>query len=332
MKLGKLSPEILQEVIFQHIGVRRKEVVLHAQYGEDCAAVDFEQDLAVVTVDPITCADAKSGYLAVHVACNDLAACGAKPIGILTTILLPPELEEKNFVELIEQIDKACKKLEIEVIGGHTEVTDVVRKPLICTTAVGKAENGKLVKSSGAKPNDWIIVTKHVAMEGTAILAYDFEHILSKRFSQDFIESCKKLLEQISVVEEGLIASQLNISAMHDVTEGGLLGALCEVAKASEVGFEVHQEKIPILDQTQAICRYFGINPLKLISSGSMLICTGDPDGLVEKLEKHSIKATVIGRITEEGFYLIDGAHKKIVCEDLTDEIYKVRERFQNVS
>ncbi|AEH50269.1 AIR synthase family protein [Pseudothermotoga thermarum] len=329
MKLGKVSEKLLKEVIFKHTGFRRNEVVLHAEYGEDCAAIDLGQNLAVVTTDPITCADAKSGYLAVHVACNDLAACGAKPVAILTTILLPPELEEKDFVELMEQIDKACKKLQIEVVGGHTEVTDVVRKPLICTTAIGSVEKGRLVKSSNAKPGDWIVVTKHVALEGTAILAYDFEEILSKKFSKDFIENCKKLLEQISVVEEGLIASQLNVSAMHDITEGGLIGALCEVAKASKVGFEVYQEKIPVLYETKAVCEFLDINPLKLISSGSMLICTFEPDKLVETLEKHSIKATVIGKIIEKGFYLVDGVHKRIICEDLTDEIYKVRERFQ---
>ncbi len=330
MKLGKIPREVLERLVFTNLGTIRKEVVLHSQYGEDAAAIDLQENLAVVTVDPITCADAMSGYLSVYVACNDLAACGAKPIAILVAILLPPDAEQDDLSNLMKEIDRACNKLQIEVVGGHTEVTDSVRRPLICTTAIGKVEKQKFVTSSGAKPGDWIVVTKHIGLEGTSILASDFEELLRKKFSEQFIKKAQSFIEHISVVEEGLVASQIGVSAMHDITEGGLIGAIFELAKASKVGFELWEDQVPVLEETKQICEFFNINPLKLISSGSMLICTKNADKLIDALAKKRIKATIIGKILKEGYYVVSKNQVRAISEDLTDEIYEVRKRFAN--
>lgn len=303
MKPGKLPPAILSGKVLSHLGSMRSEVLVHASFGEDATAIDFGDWVCVLSTDPITAATADAAWLAVHVSCNDVAAMGAEPIGVLLTFIIPERYSEDSIESLMKDASRAAGELRIEILGGHTEITPGISEPICTTTAVGKARKDELVTSCGAKPGQAIIMTKKAAIEGTAILARDYGWILSP-LDSGVLERARRFFDYVSVVPEGLIAARTGASAMHDVTEGGVLAALFELAEASGVGMEIDAERIPIAPETQAICHLLGIDPLKLISSGSLLIATQDDQRLLDQLSRNGIEATVIGKTIESGRYL----------------------------
>ena len=328
MKLvvGKIPNAILEKLLFKFSEPQRKEVLTKPGIGEDCAAIDFADDICVITTDPITGADDEVGILGIHIACNDLASSGAEPVGILVTILAPAGTELDTIEKLLNQIKEVSAAMKIDVIGGHTEVTDAVNRMVLSITAIGKAKNDKLINTKGAKPGDSIIFTKYAATEGTAILSWLFEKELNKEFGEEFVNTTKNLISSISVVKEGLLAAQFNVSSMHDVTEGGVLGALWEIGTASGYGFKVNKNKIPILEETRRLCDFLSLDPLKLISSGSMIITTPNGSELLKILHENNIKATEIGCITfEKEFLLIDGEDIVKINSVESDELYKAR-------
>jgi len=331
MKIGKVPPEILAKCVFPFVGKQRQEVLVHSGLGEDCTVIDFGPHVAVASSDPITAADIQSGHLAVFVSCNDIAACGAKPIGILVTLLLPPDADINILKGLMENIHAAASKIGIEVLGGHSEITSSVVKPIICSTAIGIAEKEKYVTSSGAKPGDDVIITKALGLEGSSILASDFEYFLKDKIPASFIHTAKNFINQISVIDEGLIAAGIGASAMHDITEGGILGAAFEVAEASGVGIEIFSEQLPIFEETEAICRAFDINPLGLISSGSMLICTPHGSKVIDALHQRGIPATIVGKIITEGKYLISQGKKTPLKPLERDELIVAIEKIKSL-
>lgn len=331
MKTGKIPPEILKKTVYPFLGTKRNEVLVHSGFGEDCCVIDFGDYVAVASSDPITGADTEGGYLSVFVSCNDVAACGAKPIGVLITLLLPVGSTEDRLHHIMESIDRACREIGIEVLGGHTEITPAVTKPVISATAIGMARKDKLVTSSGARPGDDIIVTKYIGLEGTAILALDFEGFLKERLPEETVKKAQQLVKNISVIEDGLTAGAVGVSAMHDITEGGLLGAVWEITEASGVGAEIYADRIPILPETRAICEVLGIDPLGLISSGSMLICTRKGEEVVRALSEKSIPATIIGSITSEGRYIIKSGQKIPIAPPERDELFRAIEKIKGV-
>ncbi len=239
LEIGKVPNDILEKLLSQFSEVKRKEVLTKPGIGEDCAAIDLADDICVVTTDPITGADDEVGILGIHIACNDLASSGAEPVGILVTILAPVGTQLEDLERLLKQIKEASSAMKIDVIGGHTEVTDAVNRLVLSITAIGKAKKDKLINTCGAKPGDSIIFTKYAATEGTAIISWLFEKELIKEFGEEFVNNSKNLISSISVVKEGLLAAQFNVSSMHDVTEGGVLGALWEIGTASGHGLKI---------------------------------------------------------------------------------------------
>jgi len=326
LEIGKIPNNILEKLLSQFSEVKRGEVLTKPGIGEDCAAIDFSDDICVVTTDPITGADDEVGILGIHIACNDLASSGAEPVGILVTILAPVGTQLEDLENLLKQIKEASSAMKIDVIGGHTEVTDAVNRLVLSITAIGKAKRNKLINTSGAKPGDSIIFTKYAATEGTAIISWLFEKELTKEFGEEFVNTSKNLISSISVVKEGLLAAQFNVSSMHDVTEGGVLGALWEIGTASGHGLKVEKNKIPVLEETRRICDFLSLDPLKLISSGSMIITTPNGSELLKILHDNNVKATEIGCITfEKEFLLIDGENVVKISSAESDELYRAR-------
>ncbi|AEV68093.1 AIR synthase family protein [Acetivibrio clariflavus] len=325
MKIGKIPNSVLKEIVLDKIKGSRKEVLLRPKVGEDCCAVDFENKVCVLSSDPITGAENEIGRLAVHISCNDVASCGAEPLGLIVTILVPPTATQKDLELVMSQISETANSLNVDIIGGHTEVTGAVNRFVIITTAVGYVLKDKLVSTSGAMVGDDIILTKFAGIEGTAIIAHDKESELKDKIEKDVLEKAKSLVKDISVVKEGIIAGRFGVNSMHDVTEGGVLGAVWEVAEASEKGAVIYADKIPVLKETLKICNIYNIDPFRLISSGCMIITCKNGKDLVKELEENGIKATVIGQITE-------GNEKRLVLKDgyidinepLSDELYKV--------
>ena len=326
MRIGKLDNDMLERLVLGKTGVSRKEVIKGAGIGEDCAVLDFGSYDCVLSTDPITASADRIGSLAVHVSCNDIAAHGTEPVAIMLTVLLPPSVTEDEIEEIARQADETAKELGISIIGGHTEITDSVTRPLISAVALGRAQ--KRERFEKPKDGDSIIVTKSLALEGTGILAEKHSDVLRRVMTEQEIEYAKAMLDRVSVVKEGVIAGGLGVSAMHDITEGGVLGAAWEVCSLKGVGAELQMENLPFEDETLTLCAYLGIDPLRLISSGSMLIVIR-PDKekvLITALEEAGIPATAIGLIKPagDGMVLIDRSGERVSIDPPgPDEIYK---------
>jgi len=328
MQIGKLPNEVLRYLILDKIRNTRSEVLVNPAVGEDCSVIDLGQEFCVLSSDPITGTENEIGRIAVHVSCNDIAASGAEPIGLMVTLLIPPDASMDSVEKIMRQLTVTATSAHVDIIGGHTEVTDAVNRFVISVTAVGKTIGKNVIKTSGVKPGDSFILTKTAGIEGTAILAFENQKELAQQFGSQLVIEAKKLIAQISVVKEGRIAAMHGAHAMHDVTEGGVLGAVWEMCDASGCGAEIYKDSIPILDTTKTICNYFNINPLKLISSGCMLIADENGAALVEKLENEGIPAAIIGKATEKkSRLLITETGAVIIPSPKSDELYKAKKR-----
>jgi hydrogenase expression/formation protein HypE len=330
MKVGKLNWDELKELIDSSRGKSREDVRIKSGVGEDCCVIDFGDYECALSTDPITGASENSGRLAVHINCNDVASTGVEPIGIMVTILAPEEAAMEDIKRVMKEIDEESRKLGIEVLGGHTEVTKAVNKMVISCTVIGKSKLGKAVATAGAREGDDIIVTKELCLEGACIIASDYEDVMSGVLSARELDEAKAYMEQISVVPEGLIAGDFGVNSMHDITEGGVLGALWEVANASGKGFIAYRDKMPVAPVAQKICSSFGIDPLRLISSGSMLITCSGGEKLVELLGKKGIKAQIVGKIVDFGGYLVDGGERLEVQPPERDELFVLAEKLND--
>lgn len=326
MKVGKISETILKRSIFKQIRTKRGEVLLGAGVGEDCAALKLEPgEVFVISTDPITGTVKDVGTLAVQVTVNDLASSGAEPVGVMLTVLLPEEITEEDIKEMMSQVEEACAKANIQVMGGHTEVTKAVNQPVISVAGVGKAREGRLISTAGAKAGQDILVTKWIGIEGTSIIAKEKEKELRTRFSADFVDTAKGFDQYLSVLPEAGIAVDFGVSAMHDVTEGGIYGALWELAEASGVGLEIDLKAVPIRQETVEVCEYFGLNPYYLISSGCMLMASDRGHDLARELQKAGISAAVIGKAVEgKARRILNGEEESFLERPKTDELYKI--------
>ena len=326
MKLGKVPETVLKRSVLKQIEHRREEVLVGPAIGEDCSVLAIGADeVIVISSDPITGAIKDIGTLAVHITANDIASDGAEVIGIMLTILLPEETQEQELKEMMKDIEAVCRKLNIEVIGGHTEVTRAVNQPIVTVAGVGKMKRSQIIKTAGAKPGQEIVMTKWVGLEGTAIIAAEKEQELLTKYSASFIDGAKKFIEHISVVPEAMIARTLGVTSMHDVTEGGIFGALWEIGAASKVGLEVDLKKILLKQETVEICEFYDLNPYMLISSGCMLIVTDKGNLLVDSLRTEGIPAAVIGYIKEgNDRIIINEDERRFLEPPKSDELYKV--------
>ncbi|MGQ9459869.1 MAG: AIR synthase family protein [Candidatus Bathyarchaeaceae archaeon] len=302
---GKVPTEVLQKIVFKHLGKKRKDVILGPSIGEDAAIVKVGKEVLVVAADPITGAEKWLGWLAVNVSANDVATRGVQPIWFTSCILLPKGSKEELIEKICRQMDKAAQQLDIAIVGGHCEITPGLEHPIVTGCSIGIAENGKYVTSSGAKTENTIIMTKGTGIEGTAILASDRRKELLKVFDESFLRKAENFFTKISVVKDALTAFQTGgVLAMHDPTEGGVAGGLHELADASNVGFQMYEEKILVSEETRKICAHFEIDPLQLISSGCLLIVAekGKTEEIVSRLSQNDVPASVIGEVTEPAF------------------------------
>lgn len=328
MESGKVPNDVLNKIVLSKINKVRKDIILRPGIGEDCTAIDFGKYACILSTDPITGAANEIGHLAVHISCNDIASCGVEPLGLMVTILCPVGTPEAELGKVMEQICETAAGMKVEIIGGHTEITSAVNRIVVSTTAVGKALRDKVVSSRGAQPGDSVVMTKSAGLEGTAILANDFSGRLKDKLSQEQLNKAKSFMDSISVIKEGVLAGEFGATAMHDITEGGVLGAAWEIAEASETGIILDRDKIPVEEVTKAICSVFNLDVLKLISSGSMFITCKNGEELVRLLEENNIRAAVIGSITSNRSEKLliskkEGTVKEIEPPD-SDELYKV--------
>lgn len=297
---GKLPIELLKQCITQR-GASDPAVIIGPRLGEDCAVIDLGDQYLITKTDPVTFATEEIGWYAVHVNANDIATMGARPRWLQTCLLFPPGAAEATVRRIFSQIDGAAKELGIAVTGGHSEVTPAVSQPVVIGDMHGLVAKDRLVTSSGARPGDLVVMTKSAGLEGTSILAAEKADALRSWLEESLRQEALSLRHTpgISVVKEALVAADYGATAMHDPTEGGIAMGLYELASASAVGLTLDLDAVSILPVTQQICRYFGLNPLGLISSGALLL-TIPPDrwpALYTVFQSHGIAARIIGAI-----------------------------------
>lgn len=330
MEIGKLPNKLLEKIVFNNIKYKRKEVLVRAAIGEDNAIVDYGDEICVLSSDPITGTTEEIGSLAVYVSCNDIASSGAEPIGVLLTVLLPPSITEEEIETIMKEAGEASKELNVEIMGGHTEVTDAVNRVVISATAIGKQKKKNMLDSTKVKVGDKILMTKYAGIEGTAIIAKEKKDYLIEKIGEEKLKKAMDMDKMISVLKEGVILGETGVSYMHDITEGGVLGAVWEASQATGKGVKVYEDLIPMKQVTKDIAQILDIDPYRLISSGSMLVIADSDkvDDIKERLNKENIDITVIGEIIEEGILIVKkGNRVEEILPPSSDELYRALSR-----
>jgi hydrogenase expression/formation protein HypE len=304
LPVGKLPPELLAKVL-SRAPLSDPRVLLGPGLGLDCAVIDMGQNLLVVKTDPITFATAEIGWYAVQVSANDIATTAAVPRWFLATLLLPEGVTTSDQVlEIGEQTFQACRELDISVVGGHTEITYGLDRPILVGTMIGEVARQELVTPLGAAPGDRLLLTKGVPLEATALLARQFPERLSNILSPaELLEAAAFLYKPgISVVRDARLACQAgHVSAMHDPTEGGLACALWELAEACQHSLQFEPSAVVVPELSRRICASFEIDPLASIASGALLLAAPypDSDNICQALLSQGIPCSEIGRVTD---------------------------------
>ena len=304
MKLppGKIPTNLLKEVVFKNLGAAREEVTVGPDAGIDGAVLDLGDKSLIISMDPITGAVERIGWLAVNVNANDVATFGVEPAFLFSCILLPEKTESKIVEAICSQMNVAAKDLGVAIVGGHCESTPTLANPIVVGCIMGLTEKGCYVTAGGAKTGDKLILTKSAGIEGTAILASDREAELKKALDKNTLRNASNFYRKISVVKDALTAYQTGgVHAMHDPTEGGIAGGIHEMADASGLGVKIFEETIPVLPETAEICGHFRIDPFQLIGSGALLVSseTKSAEKIVANLSKQQISAAIIGEFLE---------------------------------
>ncbi len=327
LPIGKLDSSLLEEAVFKSIKYQRDEVLQRPAIGEDCAVLDFGEYECVMSTDPITGSVEDIGKLAINITLNDIASNGVEPFGIMLAIMLPYGTTDDDIAQIMTQAGKEAQDHGIEIIGGHTEVTEAVTRPVIVSTALGRCLKGKSVNSENIKAGDRILISKEVGLEGIGIVAADRKDKLEAVLSKEELAEARSFITMTSVVKEGLLAGEVGVSGMHDITEGGILGAVWEMCKTSGLGAEIIFENIPVSRVTEKICSFLEVNPLRLISSGAMLI-VAEPEKaekLIAIAAKEGVRITDVGvmKAKGEGCSLLKNGIKEEIDPPGADELYK---------
>jgi hydrogenase expression/formation protein HypE len=330
LPVGKLRPALLGELLSRHAAPDPR-VVVGPRIGEDAAVLDMGDRYLVATTDPITFVTEDLGWYALVVNANDLAVRGAAPRWFMATCLLPEgRTSEADVTALFAQLGAACRAHGVTLVGGHTEVTPGLARPIVVGAMLGEVDKARLVTTAGARPGDALVLTKGVPVEGTSIIARARDAELRDRGYDDArLARARGLLTQLSVVREALLAAALvPVHAMHDPTEGGVATALWELADAAGVGLAVEAERIPVVADGGALCREFGLDPLGTIASGALLLALAPSDAgvVLHAFAREGIDAAFIGRVVprEAGVVLTRGGQPGPLPRFDQDEITRL--------
>jgi len=327
---GKIDPLFLEELMSSL--PKDKRVIVGPKIGEDAAVIDFGKTYLVIKTDPITFTSENIGWYVVNINANDIACMGAVPRWFLSTALLPEGRTSKNLVKSIfNQLASACKELDIFLIGGHTEIAPKLNRPILVGQMIGEVSREKLIKSSGARVGDLVLLTKGIAIEGTNVIYQERKEELTRNLPARMLDKIKGFLHNpgISVVKEAILAGRnVQVHSMHDPTEGGLKMGLWEIAYASGVGMRINRYKIPVLEETQAVCDLYGLDPLGLLASGCLVLTLApeEAEKLRQIYRENGIDCCVIGAVMpqEQGIKIIGDGEESHLSGEYKDEIGKI--------
>ncbi len=325
MKPGKVSETILKRSVLKQFHSRRGEVLQGAGVGIDCAKLSLAPDeVLVLSQQSVFGTMGEIGTLGALRACNNLAAAGAEPVGLLLSILLPERCSEAKLKKIIAQAEAFCAQNKMQIMGGHTAVSAGVSQPVLSVAAVGRQKADRDISSANVRAGMDIVITKWVGLEGTVLLAREKGEELLTRYAAPFVEKAKKLEAYLSIRSEAAVAVTSGVGAMHDASEGGIFGALWSMAEASGVGLEIDAKKIPIRQETVEVCEFFGVNPYELQSGGSLILAAEDGNGIVAAMEREGIPAAIVGKATDgNDRVLLNGEEVRYLEPPKPDEIHR---------
>jgi hydrogenase expression/formation protein HypE len=296
---GKLPINIL-EPILNSLSKGGKNLIVPPSIGVDVGVTVSKGKFLVASSDPITGTVKRIGWYAVNVSANDVATSGIMPDSLSAVSLFPSGSTSEKIRSVVDEINETARGLGIVVTGGHTEITPGLKRPIVVVTCFGSGE--KFVTASMAIDGDSVLMTKTAGIEGTSILSG--LKVVQSSLKPSILNRGENLIEQLSIVREARSAfSTGRVHAMHDTTEGGVLGCLVEMSLSSKLGFELEEDHVPLDPSTREICDKLSLDPLKLIGSGSLIIaCSkGDESSVIRAVERKGIRCTRIGRFTSKG-------------------------------
>lgn len=354
MKSGKVSVNVLKRSVFRQINAKREEVANGAGMGADCAVFAFaDGDMTVSCVQEAVVAvqdtaegevpeiareagmaefSAKGGnYFAerrtmaqlIQKCANNLAAKGGEPAAVLITLLLPQNIEEPDIRKLMAEADSACRELHMQIAGGQTRVTAAVNAPYGVVTGIGKVSKENYHCLRGAAPGQDVVISKWIGLEGTSLLAKEYRERLSERLPAYFVEEAAGFDRLLSVIPEAATAVKSGVRAMHDVSEGGIFGALWELAEGAGVGLTIDLKKLPLRQETVEVCECCNVNPYELLSGGCLLMTCEDGSALVSALRAEGIAAVTVGKVTDSNDrILVNEDEVRYMDRPKVDQIY----------
>ncbi len=327
MRPGKISENVLKRSVLKNIKSHRDDVVCGAAIGEDCAILSFGEGYeTVLSTTPVMALAERIGVYAVPMALNNVAAAGAEPVGVMLSLMLPEETEESMLQCIVRQAEEACRVSGAQILGGHTEITPAISAPVMTVTGVGKREAARAGSLRGIEAEQDIVVSKWIALEGTARLASAYRERLCTRYPLRMVEEAASYDRYLSVIPEAATAVKSGVCGMHDVSRGGIFGALWELAQRAGVGLKIDLRRIPVKQETIEICEFFELNPYELLSGGCLLMVTENGQALTDALAQEKIPAAVIGRTTDGNNRVIyhDG-EMRYLDRAKTDQMYALK-------
>ena len=326
MKIGKISENVLKRSVLKRIKIHRQEVINGADVGTDCAVLSFGDgyDIALAATPVAAPIEDISSY-AIPMALNNVAAAGAEPVGVLLSVLLPEKTEESELQHMMGQAQDLCRACGADIIGGHTEIVPGLEEPVMTATGIGKRNKAPADLPQGISADQDIVISKWIGLEGTVRLARERKAELCTRYPVRMIEEAAAYNKYLSVIPEAATAMKSGVCGMHDVSRGGVFGALWELAQRAGVGLEIDLKKIPVKQETIEICEFFELNPYELLSGGCLIMTAKDGDALVAALEQENIPAVIVGRTTGGNDRIIyNDDEKRYLDRPKTDQIYYV--------
>lgn len=326
MKLGNVSQTVLRRSILKQLQTKREEAIIQPSVEEMCAAIQIEEDEQVVFTNTSLFGDEKdlAVFAMAHVL-NDLWTRGAEPIGVTISIMLPPHAYESRLKAMISYAEGMASEQRIQILNAKAEISPVISKALVTVFGIGKVKKNELIRSSMGKAGQDVVLLNWIGLEGMLRIFREKKEALSKRFVPAFLHQIEKQEQYLLAGEELRMAKEFGVTAMHQITEGGVLAALWNLTEASGTGIDVELKNIAVKQETIEVCEFFHLNPYQMTSAGSILLVTDDGDGLVSELAKAGKKAAVIGRLTDRNEKVVwNDTEKRFIDRPAQDELLKI--------
>ena len=336
-EIGKISPEIFNELIFPRLGAKSDDILVGPQHGVDVGIVEIGDKAVSFTTDPVFIVPEygweRAAWFATHIIASDSVTCGLKPKLLSIDLNLPMEMTKEQLEIMWDTMHQQCEQMGISIICGHTARYENCHYPMVGgATMVGIGEKDEYVTPRLARAGDKIIITKGPAIEAVGIFATIFPQLMEKEFGHSFSQKAQQIFYQMSVVEDAMTAISVGVrengvTAMHDATECGIWGGLYEMAQAAGLGVRIEKEQIVVADCIREICQYFSIDPYASISEGTLIITCREhkAEEVVEALSQHEISASIVGELreSEKGMVLVEEGQEKKLEHPIVDPFWR---------